>query len=259
MRSAAPAPGRVGSWRPRFWRLWLGPLVLQGLIGCNERFDFDIPDAEPGTGGTDAQGVNVGGTGGTVLVSVTTAGGTGGVSTAEVTSDGGTGGTGGTAPGCVSDGDCVLTELHCDLARGLCVECRSDADCGRAEEPRCDGRLERCVGCVDDADCTAGWECDALERRCVQTCAELAECADETHVCLDGRCLACDHDIECRDVEGTVCSSSGLACVSCRDDAQCPPDLACDLLTGRCVECASSADCPAGSFCHPIELTCLEG
>jgi hypothetical protein len=226
-------------------------LALQVLlVGCNERFDFDIPDAGTGTGG-DAADAQVASTGGTGIAQVTSTGGTG---TAQVTSGGGTGGT---RPGCMNDSDCVLAALQCDPTGSRCVECTTDADCSRAEAPRCDGQLQRCVGCVGDADCSAGWECDALERRCAQTCEALAECAGEAHACLDGRCLACDRDVECRDVEGTVCSSSGLACVGCRDDAQCPTDLSCDVVTGRCVECVSSPDCPDGSFCHPTELTCL--
>ena len=215
--------------------LALAPVLL---AACNERFDFDVPPGDAGESAADH-------------------GATADVTTAAATTTGGEPDAG-PGNGCNVDADCRLASLHCHAASSQCVECLDDRDCTTSDRAHCDAALFRCVACTQDDDCMAGARCDTVERRCAPSCTTLQDCVD-AHACKDGVCVACDRDVECGEEypAGPVCSASGLDCVSCREDAQCPQPEICDVLSGRCVVCLSSADCDDGAVCDPILLECL--
>jgi hypothetical protein len=54
----------------------------------------------------------------------------------------------------------------CDVARGLCVKCTTDGECGAKHV--CDPRINECVGCVDDGNCPDGGVCDLQRRECAK-------------------------------------------------------------------------------------------
>lgn len=221
-------------------------LVLAPLSGCNERFDFDVPPPDAGEDGGTTTGGDVSDTG-----QVDTD-----VSTETATST--TGGEPDASTGCTADADCRLATLHCHLALGRCVECLDDQDCSGGDRTHCDAELSRCVSCTQDDQCEEGSRCDALERSCAVSCTSQLDCVD-AHACMNGLCVACDRDFECRenDALGQVCSASGLNCVSCREDAQCPSPEVCDILSGRCVACLTSEGCGDGAVCDPVLLQCV--
>jgi hypothetical protein len=128
---------------------------------------------------------------------------------------------------------------RCD-ARGLCVDCVVDADCGPGPLPVCDRTRNVCVECTTGSNCSSELPvCDVEASRCV-------ECV------VDRDCLA----------TGEVCLPGAQRCVQCRDDADCSsfdeanrcvPDL---LI---CAECAVDADCasdPSRPFCKLSEHEC---
>lgn len=220
------------------------------LVGCNERFEFDAPPSDAGED-TNSDTAHDASSDGDVGSDVST-------DTGKST----TGGEPDASPGvgCTADADCRVASLHCQLALGRCVECLDDQDCSNDDATRCDGALFRCVSCIADGDCVDGSRCDAVERRCAPSCATGQDCVD-AHACKNGLCVACDRDIECResDASAPVCSASGLDCVSCREDAQCPQFEFCDVLSGSCVSCLSSADCNDETVCDPVLLECVAG
>src|SRR5262245_52991547 len=57
--------------------------------------------------------------------------------------------------GCASDADCRSGESSiCDVATGVCIECRVETDCTSGGRPHCDTGSGICVECRTDADCT---------------------------------------------------------------------------------------------------------
>lgn len=227
------------------------------FVACNDRFDFDVepPDAgDEGSGGTGMDTVGNDDVGSTTTSTSTS------TSTSTATSTTGAEPDAGPSSGCVTDSDCRLGSLHCHPDLGQCVECRNDDDCAAADTPHCDTALFRCVGCTQDDHCPENSRCDALERQCAPSCETVTDCVD-AHACNNGRCVACDRDFECHEEDessGPVCSVSGLGCVMCREDTQCPQPEICDVLTGRCVSCLSTADCDEGSVCDPVSLECVD-
>lgn len=215
------------------------------LLGCNERFEFDVPPPDAGEATGDASGD--GDVGSDVSTDTTT-------STTGAAPDAGPGSA------CTADSDCRIASLYCHPTLGRCVECFDDQDCSTADATHCDAELFRCVSCTQDAHCAEGSRCDGVERRCAQSCATTQDCVD-AHACKNGLCVACDRDVECRESDASrpVCSASGLDCVSCREDAQCPQLEFCDVLSGRCVACLSSADCNDDTVCNPLLLECVAG
>lgn len=219
-------------------------MIPAGLTACNERFDFGGPRAAE-------QSTSFGATGD----------GSGGMTTST---EGGTRTTAGEPDAgfptsCTTDVDCRIASLHCHPESLKCVECVDDSDCTDGGG-YCDDGLFRCVDCTEDAHCAEGARCDGAERRCAPACETTQDCVG-AHACRNNLCVSCDRDIECRELDPSnpVCSVSGLDCVSCREDAQCPQPQLCDVLSGRCVACLSSVDCGGGGFCDPKLLECVEG
>jgi Cys-rich repeat protein len=179
-------------------------------------------------------------------------------STLASTDDGGTDGGGASdAPDpsttgfgtCTTEDDCVLETMHC--ARGSCVECRDDADCGSGDRSHCDAASGRCVGCRTDADCATERRCDTAIHTCVERCWPSRPCSFGTCEDATGRCIECGPGLACAD--GDVCSASA-SCVECTSNADCvesEEDRYCDLVLGRCVRCTANAHCATGLLCDP--------
>lgn len=209
------------------------------FTGCNDRFDFDVPRDTDQSTSSEAIG------NGTVST------GTGTTAGEPAT---------GLPAGCTTDVDCRIASLQCHPTLLNCVECLDHADCPDAGAAYCDDELFRCVSCTEDAHCVEGSRCDAAERRCAPTCTTTQDCTG-AHACRNNLCVACDRDIECSELDASnpVCSASGLNCVSCREDAQCPQPELCDVLSGQCVACLSSDDCSGDTVCDPKRLQCVQG
>ncbi len=195
---------------------------------------------------------------------------------------------------CTRDGDCAAGK-RCDGANGRCVEsvaaCNTAERCGPqcarcpSERPQClDGQV--CVQCRSDLDCGAGLFCNsgecmpcAVDRRCGLRCAS---CGGETPYCEgDGTaprsaCVGCRADEDCPGSTcdpttrrcGSACAAScapgthcnGDRCVECYANAHCPCGGSCDLGTFTCSSaCTDSADCAPGDHCSAARLTCEPG
>ncbi|HEX8435330.1 outer membrane exchange protein TraA [Archangium sp.] len=146
----------------------------------------------------------------------------------------------------------------------VCVECRSDLECGDGKfclsgecascttDKRCGSRCEACpteqpfcltdgttagsscAGCREDADCGPGGTCDPKTRTCsASTCS-----------------VTCD--------EGKVCY--GDSCVECFADAHCPCGGTCDTATNICTtSCDESSDCLGVQHCSASTQQCERG
>lgn len=113
---------------------------------------------------------------------------------------------------------------RCD-ARGLCVDCVTDADCGPGL-PVCDRTRNVCVECTADSNCSGGRPvCDLGASLCV-ACVDDGDCGGAA-VCLPGeqRCVQCRDDADCRSFDETNrCMPDELRCVECVDDGDCTSD-----------------------------------
>lgn len=233
-------------------RLLYAALTGFGLVlcvACHESFEFDVPAAAAGLGGTPGGAGSAGGDAGTAGGGTTSGGGgTAGGLPSEA-------GTSGVAEACGQHGACP-SGLHC--ADGECRACASDADCAPLGLKRCDLTRYRCIECITTSDCSEGFRCDALGNKCLMACAQRSDCPATAHGCNASRgvCYECDEDRECaRSESGPLCALDGSGCVACRDHDDCG-DLLCDTLTGQCVECRDGLDCASG-LCEPLEHVCL--
>ena len=277
-----------GAWLVRRsvrYALALGTLLGASSQGCDQRFEFDAMRAAGGLAGAlsgagDA-GMSLGGAssgragssagvGGVAALGgagATGNGGLGGAGTAGSgglsggsgssgsDSSGGDGGAGGGSQACGTLAACPA-ELHC--TGDVCSQCATDADCAPFDLPRCETTRHRCVACLATADCDAGFTCDALANRCLQSCKTDANCPTGSHGCDERRlvCYQCDDSEECATSSlGHLCASDGSGCVQCLKDADCPGQH-CDPYAGRCVDCRSGQDCPS-QLCSPTTFTCL--
>jgi hypothetical protein len=124
--------------------------------------------------------------------------------------------------------------------RGLCVGCRSDADCGPGPTPVCAAARGVCVQCIESSDCSSELPiCDVEASLCVE-CRDDGDCEAAGEVCLAGpqRCVQCRDDDDCGSFD---------------DDNRCLPD------EQRCVECIDDDDCASDSskpFCKLSEHEC---
>jgi hypothetical protein len=92
---------------------------------------------------------------------------------------------------CSASRACSQSYSHCDIARGWCVQCTTNADCVHPWDRRiCNVTSGQCVQCVSDPDCPSNRpRCDRSVGRCV-------ECLAQTD------CLA-----------GQICDPEGSACI----------------------------------------------
>ena len=70
---------------------------------------------------------------------------------------------------CDDDAECRVEGTACNVGRGFCIQCASDANCPSSPGGRhCDVLAGRCVECLADVQCTAPTpHCDDLLGRCV--------------------------------------------------------------------------------------------
>ena len=259
-----------------------------------------------GSNGTSMDhGTSGGGGGGRVVIQTSSAatacpanvsGGTAGLAGGTGPSLGATGGANGAVdappPGayCAGDTDCASGQV-CDVTRGICVGCTSDADCTSPMAPAClltGTNANTCVactatnasactgpnpvclssnacGCMSNADCPASApRCDPQASTCVATCTSDADCTTLPFVHCDigampEVCVECVTNSDCTD--GLLCSVAH-ACVECTPSstAACSASgvgQAC-LASGSCG-CTSDSDCAAGRICVAASSTCVEG
>ncbi|MDB4944119.1 MAG: hypothetical protein JWP97_3653 [Labilithrix sp.] len=90
-----------------------------------------------------------------------------------------------------ADDVCPSAGFVCDGALGLCIECKTSANCSTPTGAVCDVRIGRCVECTGNAQCpVARPVCDLRSGRC-QECVASPSCA-----------------------AGRVCDPSTLTCVA---------------------------------------------
>jgi hypothetical protein len=148
----------------------------------------------------------------------------------------------GTGAACTGTGDTSF------CISGACRECRSDADCGNAAEPLCEGNV--CVRC--DQAVPATGRCAAKTPGTV--CAASGAFA--------GRCAACDPLTHAGCGTGTLnqCSPTTSTCVDCVDDGGCSGALdQCNTATSTCVDCLNDQGC-SGTLgqCNVAQRTCVD-
>ncbi len=189
---------------------------------------------------------------------------------------------------CGNNAPCSGQTAFCDDARGVCVNCRSDADCGGARA-QCVANVCQACDPADGAGCVASSDapvCAGATPTC-RACAADIECAGNANgtQCLpDGRCRTCDPADAAGCVEAgpsAICDVANAVCRACANDAECaarPGNLdqcvdgfckacdatngagcnaagatpVCDAVTSTCRACGSDADCngnPNGNQC----------
>ena len=137
-------------------------------------------------------------------------------------------------PTCADDGDCVAIGGVCQV--GLCVECKSSADCGPKDICADNGCVTQCIS---DGDCSTFYQCQAGE--CVDVgCQTTMECVamltDVDAMCVDTRCLLpCQTDADCADPSSfdfQVCLDSVCTIQGCETDQECRLRLGVGPATG---------------------------
>jgi hypothetical protein len=163
---------------------------------------------------------------------------------------------------CLTDKDCLLPSLHCDIGTGACVACTLDDHCTSPSTPDCDTYLHRCVECGASRTCAQGQVCDSRSRACLTACHGTFECAAPAIVCdpIRGVCLGCILDEECRgSASGPICNVASGRCVQCARDSDCAaPAARCEWTSGKCVQCLGSSDCSGATpLCDPSGWKCV--
>jgi hypothetical protein len=178
-------------------------LLLALAASCNERFEFDVPDAAAAVACSAELACPLD------------------ELQCELAS--------GRCVECVEDGDCERFGLaRCDAALHRCVDCGLDSDCPAGE--RCEPLGHRCVlSCDEDVECgDPAFACDSGRGLC-QECANDEECEQSPRGgrCLPGgsTCVECRSESDCPDRHCDVVSGR---CVECRDTADCAPGLVCE-------------------------------
>jgi hypothetical protein len=229
------------------------------LLGCDGRFDFDVPKHADEDGGL----VHEGGAGSGAFEAspgdADSRADVGSVLDADAAGDA----TNDASRTCLIElSTCETVGLHCDALSGSCVECLQDADCAALGLARCDVAAHRCVQCGLDQDCAADYACEPLARVCVKRCREDVDCGSANLACdeLRGVCIACANDANCEHaVSGPLCVRGGSSCVACRSDSDCSfPTRHCDAVSNRCVMCRDSRDCLGDHFCSPLVHLCID-
>jgi hypothetical protein len=214
------------------------------FVGCNGSLSFDAGAAGLGNadGGAPTAGGSVPGAGGAAVAASGTGGSAGGPSAAFGT--------------CVTDRDCGLPSLHCNVSSMRCVECLSDGQCP-AMRPACMAATGACAACSVTVDCAAGQQCDLQTNKCLTLCVVDADCNDPHSSCnQSGTGQICDDEDDCSmALGGAYCQRSAGACVQCLADSQCGGKTSrCLLPRGLCVD---SDDCArTAPFCDPSAHVC---
>jgi hypothetical protein len=169
-----------------------------------------------------------------------------------------------TCDGCKTDGDCVSSGWHCDVASGACRECVTDEHCPGGV---CHPDKDRCVECLDDGDCkdplrpTCG-PTSACQGPCQPACQEgQVRCpASDTRSrevclprpdngCLDWRVVACSRGQVCQEgacVCGKDCVLGEAKCSSMTLSTVCQRDPETTCRYWENVGCAAQQHCDGG-------------
>ena len=181
-------------------------------------------------------------------------------------------------PPCASNTDCASTPARPVCAKGACVVCAADGDCGMGK--KCDAIGMKCVDCLVSSDCAAGSRCvmgacafgcdpkspcpagkvcDPTTSVCVQ-CAASSDCSSPTGVCDTGthQCVGCLADGDCG--AGKVCNAHSCADGCSAAHPMCANGTVCNLSTGACVGCVADTDCKDSSTprCDPRANSCVQ-
>jgi len=93
------------------------------------------------------------------------------------------------APKCSTPGPC-FADFTCDVDKGICGECKTDADCAYdLHGHHCEPSSEQCVECLTETQCPGDEYCDPASYRCVQCvrstdCDQGQACDPVTHSCV---------------------------------------------------------------------------
>jgi hypothetical protein len=152
---------------------------------------------------------------------------------------------------CTSADDCVDDNRGL-CVEGLCVECRSDVECG-GNKPACLAGV--CVTCTGPEHCPAQSACNVAAQRCAPACGDAAACSGPTANCdvRQGFCVECVGDSDCPEPGKPACDQPGGQCVECTRPEHCTGARArCDLTRHQCVECSADDDCAGGGRCDAM-------
>lgn len=148
---------------------------------------------------------------------------------------------------CTSNAQCPNAPLTaCDPATGTCVQCVTGADCRNPNSPVCDPASHTCVGCLTNTDCPNG-VCQM--NRCVQ-CLSDAQCSGNTPRCdtTTNTCVACIPGATDNCPTGQYCRPDNRCEQGCKTGADCPSGVC--LPNHSCQMCTSDTQCAAGNVCQ---------
>jgi hypothetical protein len=152
-------------------------------------------------------------------------------------------------------GACLLISCK-DSDKESANTCETDADCGSAERPYCDG-FSGCEACVLHAHCPLGQRCEDNECTVPATCETDEDCdAQDAEICnwILGECTGCFLDEHCG--ENQICTEEGCVDVhSCVNSLGCAEGTVCNRERGYCVECDTDVDCEETHAC--VETECI--
>jgi Cys-rich repeat protein len=141
---------------------------------------------------------------------------------------------------CTSDGDCAVPSPYCKPTGKFCVECLTDANCGKKV---CDAETFTCHDCQTSGDCSGNSPyCESGD--CVE-CLTAGNCPNEDETCdtVEGKCVAtCASDDDCEDDKRIFCSPERALCVECLTDAECDESKP-RCIADKCRQCATDSDC----------------
>ena len=178
---------------------------------------------------------------------------------------------------CTTDAQCIAPGLpFCDVAQGLCTNCRTNSDC-TVRKPYCFSsivEINHCVECLESSQCANGYVCDPVSHTCVACvsdadcqgspslplCSSTRECVSclsssdckSGYTCDQGHCYECLSSADCQSKLAPLCDTTSRTCKQCLSNASCPA-YAPVCLAGlqQCVQCQNAAtDCPAGMICY---------
>jgi len=157
---------------------------------------------------------------------------------------------------CGGDGDCAVPAPYCDSIAKVCVECLTDANCGKKV---CEAATRTCQDCKTSGDCS-GNSPYCSNGDCVE-CLAAGNCPNESETCdtVEGKCVAtCTENADCTDRARVLCSLDRALCVECLTDTDCDPAKP-RCIADKCRQCASDGDCPEDKpWCIVEKWECKE-
>lgn len=143
---------------------------------------------------------------------------------------------------CLDNSDCP-PDQECSDSKCVGRACTRPADCGTAQEFRCEGGTCLVIACDGDADCGADFICGADGYCWIRECDPTPEGPPGSPSCADGLDNDCDHKIDGDDP----------GCQACQEDADCDDGKPCNGIE-RCVDFACAEGTPVA--CTPPATPC---